>query len=232
MSNIIAINAESRNDVGKQVAKRIRKENKIPAIIYGEKKDSIPISIEKADIKKIMRSKMGENTILKIKRDDIEVDAMLKDIQYDYLSDNIIHADFIRIDLKKKIEISVPIVLIGEPVGVAVEDGILDQVNREVDLRCLPHKIPSKIEINVEDLHIGNSLKFDSIELDEDVELVSSPTRVICNVQVKGAIEEEVEEEEEELEEGEEGEEGAETSDGDKKSDETSETKKEETKKE
>ncbi len=230
MSNIIAMNAESRNEVGKQVAKRIRKENKIPAIIYGENKDSIPISIELSDIKKIMKSEMGENTILKIKRDKIEVDAMLKDIQYDYLSNNIIHADFIRIDLKKKIEISVPIVLIGEPIGVRMEDGILDQVNREVDLRCLPHKIPSKIEINVEELHIGNSLKFDSIELGDDVELISSPTRVICAVQAKGAVEEEVEEEEE-LEEGEEGEEGAETSDTDKKPDETSEGNKDEDKK-
>ncbi len=231
MSNIIAMNAESRDEVGKQVAKRIRKENKIPAIIYGEKKDSIPISIEMADIKKIMKSEMGENTILRIKRDKIEVDAMLKDIQYDYLSDKIIHADFIRIDLKKKIEVSVPIVLIGEPIGVRMEDGILDQVNREVDLRCLPHKIPSKIEINVEDLHIGHSLKFEIIELEEDVELVSSPTRVICAVQVKGAVEEEVEEEEE-LEEGEEGEEAAETTDTDKKPADSSEEKKEEDKKE
>lgn len=231
MENIIAVNAESRNEVGKQVAKRIRRERKIPAIIYGEKKESIPISIDLDTIKKIMKSEMGENTILKIKRDDIEVDAMLKDIQYDYLSDNIIHADFIRIDLKKKIEVSVPIILIGEPIGVRLEDGILDFVNREIDLRCLPHKIPSKIEINVEDLHVGHSLKFDIIELDEDVELISRPERVICNVAQKGAVEEEVEEEEE-GEEGEEGEAAAESSDTDKKSDGSSEEKKEEKKEE
>jgi len=231
MANIITMKAQSRNEVGKQVAKRIRKENKIPAIIYGEKKDSIPISIDMQDIKRIMKSEMGENTILKIQRDDIEVDAMLKDLQYDYLSDNIIHADFIRIDLKKKIEVSVPIVLVGEPVGVRLEDGILDQVNREVDLRCLPHKIPSKIEINVEDLHVGNSLKFEIIELEEDVELVSRPERVICAVAQKGA-EEVVEEEEEEGLEVEEGEEGAEGTDAEKKPEDAAEDKKEEDKKE
>lgn len=236
MENIIAIKAESRNEVGKQVAKRIRRENKIPAIIYGGKKDSIPISIDMDDIKTILKSKMGENTILKIKRDKIEVDAMLKDLQYDYLSDKVIHADFIRIDLKKKIEVSVPIILVGEPIGVRLEEGILDHVNREIDLRCLPHKIPSKIEIDVNDLHIGNSLKFEIIELDDDVELVSSPTRVICTVAVKGAAEEEVvEEEEEEGEEGVEGEEGEEGKDGEaaekKPSDSTGEEKKAEDKK-
>ncbi len=214
MENIIEVKAESRNEVGKQVAKRIRRENKIPAIIYGENKDSIPISINMDDIKIILKSKMGENTILKIKRDKIEVDAMLKDLQYDYLSDKVIHADFIRIDLKKKIEVSVPIILIGEPIGVRLEEGILDHVNREIDLRCLPHKIPSKIEIDVTDLHIGNSLKFDIIEFDDDVDLVSSPTRVICTVAVKGAVEEEVVEEEEEGEEGVEGEEGEEGEEG------------------
>lgn len=218
MENIITVNADSRNEVGKQVAKRIRKERKIPAIIYGGKKDSIPISIELDDIKKILKSKMGENTILKIKRDKIEVDAMLKDLQYDYLSNNVIHVDFIRIDLKEKIDVSVPIILIGEPIGVELEEGMLDFVNREVDLRCLPHKIPSKIEINVSDLHVGHSLKFDIIELDEDVELLSSPGRVICSVSTKSAAEEEVEEEEEEGEEDME-----ETSDSEKKTDEASE---------
>ncbi len=212
MENIMAVNAESRNEVGKQIAKKLRKNNKIPAIIYGEKKDSIPISIELKEIKKILKSAMGENTILKIKRDKIEVDAMLKEVQYDYLSDNIIHADFIRIDLKKKIDVNVPIVLLGEPIGVRIEDGILDFVNREIELRCLPTKIPNKIEIDISELHVGHSLKFDIIELEEEVELLSSPGRVICAVSQKGAIEE-VEEEEEELE-GEEGVEEGETTEG------------------
>jgi len=225
MENIIAVNAESRNEVGKQVAKRIRKENKIPAIIYGEKKDSIPISINLDDIKRILKSEMGENTILRIKRDEIEVDAMLKDVQYDYLSSKVIHADFIRIDLKKKIEVNVPIVLVGEPIGVRMEDGILDFVNREIHLRCLPHKIPSKIEIDVSELHIGSSLKFDIIKLDDDVELLSKPERVICNVAAKGVAEEEAEEE---VEEGEEGEEAGEDTASDSKPEESGEDKTEE----
>jgi len=205
MKNIVEVKAQSRDNVGKQVAKRIRREGKIPAIIYGEKKDSIPISIDLEYVKKILKAEMGENTILKIKRDKVEVDAMLKNVQYDYLSSTIIHADFIRIDLKKKIDISVPIILVGEPIGVRIEDGILDFVNREVDIRCLPANIPSKFEIDVTDIHVGNSLKFEIIELDEDAELLSSPGRVICAVSLKGSAEEEEVAEEEELEEGEEG---------------------------
>ncbi len=204
MENIMEVKAESRNEVGKQIAKKLRHDGKIPAIIYGEKKDSIPISLSLKDIKEILKSEMGENTILRIHRDNIKVDAMLKEIQYDYLSTTIIHADFIRIDLKKKVIVNVPIVLTGEPIGVRLEEGILDFVNREIEVRCLPTRIPDKIEVDVAELHTGNSLKMEILEFDEDIEIITDRKRVICAVNVKGSAEEEVVEEEEEVIEGEE----------------------------
>lgn len=228
MENIISINAESRKEVGKKISKRLRKEGKIPAIIYGENKESIPISLTLSDVKDILKSEMGENTLLRIQRDDIQVDAMLKEIQYDYLSTTIIHADFIRIDLNKTINVNVPIILIGDPIGVRVEDGILDFISREIEVKCMPTKIPEKFELDISELHIGNSLKVNSLIIDEDVELESDPNLVICAVSVKGAAEvEEVEEEIEEVEEGEEGEEDK-TSEGESESKKSEETKKEE----
>jgi large subunit ribosomal protein L25 len=224
MENIMSVNAESRKEVGKQIAKRLRREGKIPAIIYGENIESIPISLTLSDIKNILKSEMGENTILRIHRDDMQVDAMLKEVQYDYLSTNIIHADFIRIDLNKTIDVNVPILLTGEPIGVRVEDGILDFVRREVELRCMPTKIPEKIEVDVSELHIGHSLKIGSLEIDKDLELISDPNLVVCAVSVKGAAEVE-EVEEEELEEGVEGEEG-ETTEGEEGTEKKEEEKK------
>ena len=204
----MTIKAESRKEVGKKIAKKIRKQGKVPAIIYGGERESIPISILMTDLKEILKSEKKGNTILRIHRDNIQVDAMLKEIQYDYLSDNIIHVDFIRVDLNKPIVVSVPIVIKGESIGVKVEDGIFDFVTREVKLSCIPAKIPKEIEVDVSELHIGHSIKVESLQFGEDIQLISDPSSVICSVTVKGKVEEVVEEVvEEEAEEGEEGEE-------------------------
>ena len=176
MENITNIKAESRNEVGKQIARRLRKEGKIPAIIYGGKKESIPISILLNDVKTILKADKGENTVLKIQRDDIEVDAMLKDVQHDYLSDKIIHADFIRI-------------------GVKLEDGVFDFITREIEIRCLPTKIPKEYIVDISQLHSGHSIKAEDLDLGEDIRLMSDPHRVICAVLTRAKKEEVIEEE-------------------------------------
>lgn len=199
MENFISIKAESREEVGKRISKQLRRQGKIPAIIYGEKKESIPISISLIELKRILKAEKGENTVLKIHRDNIEVDAMLKELQYDYLSDHVIHADFLRIDLDKPITVLVPIEHKGEPIGVKLEDGIFDFVTRELHVKCLATKIPKEIVVDVSGLHAGHSLKVEDLELGEEVQLISDPNRVICAVTVKTkeAIAEEVEAEEE-----------------------------------
>lgn len=197
MQNVMTLKAESRTEVGKQVAKKLRKQGRIPAIIYGEKKDSIPISLDINDVKTILKSEMGENAVLRIHRDDIQVDAMVKEIQLDYLSDNVIHLDLIRIDLNKKVTIAVPVKVNGVPVGVKVEGGLFDFMTREVRVRCLPTQIPTEFAIDVSEMHAGQSIKAEDLELEEDIKLVSAHNAVICAVSLKGAEEEEAEEEEE-----------------------------------
>jgi large subunit ribosomal protein L25 len=196
MQNIMNINAESRKEVGKKISKRLRNQGKIPAIIYGGDKESIPISLLLSDIKLILKAEMGENTILRIHRDDIKVDAILKKTQYDHLSDKIIHVDFIRIDLTKPIEVNVPVVIKGESVGIKLEEGIFDFVNRELKIRSIPDKIPKAIEVDISDLHVGHSIKIEELELADDIEFLSDLQTVICSVSAKGMVEEEVVEEE------------------------------------
>ncbi len=213
MQNIMNVNAESRKEVGKKISKKLRNQGKIPAIIYGGDREAIPISLLLSDLKLILKTEMGENTILRIHRDDIKVDAMLKKIQLDHLSEKIIHADFIRIDLTKPIEVNVPVVIKGESVGVKLEEGIFDFVNRELKVWSVPDKIPKAIEVDISDLHVGHSIKVEELELAEDIEFLSDPQTVICAVSAKGMVEEEevVEEEVEEEAEAAEGE--AETKD-------------------
>ena len=198
MQDLTRIKAESRQEVGKKIAKNLRKQGKIPAIIYGENKKSIPISISMDEVKKILKTEKGENTVLKIQRDDIEVDAMLKEVQYDYLCDHIIHADFLRIDLEKPVIARVPILVKGEPIGVRLEDGIFDFMTREIQVKCLPTKIPQNFEIEVSGLHSGNSIKAEDLTIDEEIKVLSDPHQVICAVTTKIKAEEEEEKPEEE----------------------------------
>lgn len=227
MENIMNVNAESRQEVGKKISKKLRKDGRVPAIIYGGEKESIPISLLLSDVKQILKARMGENTILRIHRDDLKVDAMLKQIQYDYLSDSIIHVDFIRIDLTKPIEVKVPVEISGESIGVRLEDGVFDFVNRELKIWSIPDKIPRAIEVDVTDLHVGHSIKVDDLNLGEEIEFLSDPQTVICSVSVKGMVEEEVVEEEVEEEiEGEEGEGEGEAKEKDEKTGTKEESKK------
>ncbi len=206
MQDLVNFKAESRNSVGKKIAKKIRREGKIPAIIYGDGKEPIPISINVKDVLSVLKMEKKQNTILRIHRDDIQVDAMLKEIQYDYLSDNILHADFFRLDLNKEIEVSIPITIVGESIGVRVEDGVFDFVTRDIRVKALPTLIPTNFEIDVTELHSGNSIKVENIEEDENVKILTDKQIVICAVVVKGAEEEEeVEEDEEETVEAAEG---------------------------
>lgn len=185
MEKVMTLNAESRNEVGKKISKKLRREGRIPAIIYGEQKESIPISIASADLKVILKSETGENTVLRIHRDDIQVDAMLKELQYDYLSDHIIHADLIRIDLTKRVNINVPIRITGVPMGVKTEGGFFDFMTREIKLRCLPTQIPREFVLDVTGLHAGDSIKAEDIEMPEGSKILTDPHAVICSVEMK-----------------------------------------------
>lgn len=204
MENVITLNAEPRQEVGKKIAKKLRKQGRIPAIIYGEHKESIPISLNTADIKAILKSDTGENTVLRIQRENIQVDAMLKEIQYDHLSDQIVHADLVRIDLNKSVNVHVPITITGEPIGVKVDGGIFDFMTRELRVRCLPTRIPKEFVIDVSGLHSGHSIKVEDIEVGEGVKMMSDLHTVICAVSIKGGAEEVAEEAEGEAAEAEE----------------------------
>jgi len=186
MENLITINAELREEISKKACKGLRAQGKIPAIVYGITAESIPISVELGDIKNIMKSEKKENSILRILQSNkAKFDAMIKEIQYDYLSDHIIHVDFIRIDLNKLLEVEVPIVLFGEAIGVKTEDGLLEFISRTVHVRCLPTQIPKEIRIDVSALHIGQSIKVETLVKTDDYQVISPANTVICAVAAK-----------------------------------------------
>jgi len=190
----MTVKAEARESVGKNAARRIRSEGRVPAILYGPKTKNIPLVLSKQDIFSILKSERGENTIFKVAFDSKKKNVMIKDYQLDVISDELLHVDLIEIAMREVIEVTVQIVLTGEAVGVKSEGGFVDFQNREVEIKCLPKDIPDQIKVDISDLHLNQSIKIEDLEPPENVEFITDPKTVIAHVMLPE--EEEIEEEE------------------------------------
>jgi len=200
------IKGEKRKAFGKNASRAIRREGNVPAIFYGARTASVPLIVSKKEIIEILKSETGENTIFKISFNSESQDAMIKDLQVDPVTDEILHVDLYQIAMDKAIRVSVPIVTVGEAVGVKSEGGFIDFINREIEIECLPKDIPEHIEIDVSSLHVHQSVKIEDISPPEGVEVITEPDTVLILIDIphKEEIVEEVEEEEEVIAEGEE----------------------------
>jgi large subunit ribosomal protein L25 len=194
------IKADKRGDFGKNPARRMRREGKIPVILYGPSVENTALVMEKRDIFEILKSESGDNTVFKVSFDSKTSDVMIKEIQKDPVTDEILHADLIQIAMDKAIRVSVPIVSVGEAIGVKAEGGFVDFVTREVEIECLPKDIPDQIEIDISGLHLNQSLQVEDIVSPEGAEILSDPNTVIVHIETPMAEEEVVEEEVEEEE--------------------------------
>ncbi len=194
------IKAEKREIFGKNASRRLRREGMIPAILYGADAANVPLTLKKKDVFMILRSDTGENTVFQVSFDSERRDVMIKELQRDPVSDEIIHADFVHVAMDKTVRVSVPVVSVGEAVGVKTEGGFVDFITREVEIECLPKDIPENIEIDISGLHLRQSLKAGEITLPEGLELITSPDTIMVLIEVPLKEEEiEVEEEEEEV---------------------------------
>lgn len=195
----IKIKGEVREFFGKNASRRVRREGKVPANLYGIAAENVSLVLDKKDIFEILRSEAGENTIFKISYDSKTQDVMIKEVQTNPANDELLHVDLILITMDKEIRVTVPFVLTGEAVGVKTEGGFVDFVTREVELECLPKAIPEHIEVDISALHLHQSIKVEEISLPEGAKWVSDPETVIAMIHAQAK--EEVVVEEEELEE-------------------------------
>jgi large subunit ribosomal protein L25 len=156
-----AVTAKPREGkFNKNAARRVRVAGKIPAVIYGAGQESVAIELDPKQILRILHSETGHNTIF-----DVDIaghglaKAMIVDWQYEPIRDTLLHIDLKRIALDKTMRVSVRVVLVGVPVGVKNEGGILDQIMREVEIECLPGEIPSHIDVDVTNLSIHDAVR-------------------------------------------------------------------------
>lgn len=143
----------------KNAARRVRVQGKIPAVVYGAQEPSVAVEVDPKQILRILHSDAGHNSIFDLEIGSSKSKAMIVDWQYEPIKGSLLHIDLKRIALDKAIRVEVPIQLIGIPVGVKTQGGILDQVLREVELECLPTDIPSHIDVDVSELAFGDVLR-------------------------------------------------------------------------
>ncbi|NKB87347.1 MAG: 50S ribosomal protein L25 [Acidobacteria bacterium] len=199
MKDALVLEVELREPGSSNEAKRLRREGLIPAVLYGSDRDPRTISVSPRTVVEILRSDAGQNSILNLKvADGAEQTALIHDYQVDPVSHKLLHADFKRIAMDVEVEVEVPLEVIGEAPGVKVDKGILDQILRELSIRCLPGAIPDEFQVDVSELGINESVHVSDLEIPEGVELLTDPESTIVLV-APPAAEEEVETEDEDL---------------------------------
>ena len=183
MRKDITVTAQVRTSRGKNEAHRTRRAGLIPAVVYGAFQDPVSVAVNPREINRIIRSNTGYNTIFTLSVEGGEsTPVMVVDQQVDPIKGTLLHADLKRIDLTKRIRVTVPVHTEGEPMGVKVQGGLLEVVTRAIDIECLPDEIPESFTVNVSELAIGQSQRAGNVALSGSMKLVSAPDTVIAHI--------------------------------------------------
>lgn len=183
----IKLDVQIRNEKGRRRVKSIRANDFVPAVVYGEKKDPTTIQVDRRKYEKIMRSHQGQSVVFHI--NVLEGDKKLRDYsaivreeQVHPLSENLMHLDFQRISLKKELEVQIQVICVGEAIGVKRDGGSLDQPLHELDVVCLPTNIPEKIEVDVSELEIGDTIHVSDLKMPTAVRTNQDPETMVASV--------------------------------------------------
>ena len=203
------LRAEKREQTGSRPARRMRREGRIPAIVYGTKLETLSISVDSRELNTTLRTEAGLNALINVVVDGgSEVLTVAREIQRDPVRGDITHVDLIEVSLDTEIEAEVLIEYLGTPAGVREEDGFVESIENTVMILALPTAIPSAIEVDISELGIYDTLKVADLPAIEGVTYTTDVDRPLVTVLPPAVEEEPVVEllEGEELEEGEEGE--------------------------
>jgi len=206
------LNVSRRTQFGSRVSRRLRRQGSVPAVIYGRGGDEVNLTVDRKEF----MDEIGYTRAISMIQLDLDGDvstAIVKDIQWDVLTDQPVHIDFLRVSPDQMVTVPVPVHLMGKPEGVNM-GGVLEQVLNEIEVSVRASAIPAKVEVDVTGMLLADSLHVADLELDEGVTPQTPLTSVVATVVAPTEVVEEEEEEEEELLEGEELPEGEEPVEG------------------
>jgi len=196
------INAETRNDTGKGASRRLRRAGKIPGVLYGSKKDPVPVQFNQNEMKKHLEQETFYSHVLTLNLDGSSEKVVIKDLQRHPYKPQVLHLDFLRIDESERLTMRVPIHFVNEEkcVGVKLEGAVISHLMTELEIVCLPKDLPEYIEIDLADMHVGTTLHLSDLKVPAGVEISAlvhggDASQPIVSVHVQRGITETGEEE-------------------------------------
>jgi large subunit ribosomal protein L25 len=179
----ITIKATRREGRGKNDARRARRAGLVPITVYGGGGETVAAAAPLGELAAVLRSEAGRNSIITLDVEGVGAsEVMFHDRQIDPVRGRLVHADFQRLVKGQKIEVTVPLHLVGEPVGVREEEGVLEQIMREVEIRCEPREIPDAIDVDVSNLGVHDVLHVSDIPVAENIEILNDADSVVATV--------------------------------------------------
>src|SRR5215213_6377353 len=178
------LEATTRDTFGKNEARRTRREGKVPAVLYGgDGKEATAIAVPPKALLKILHSEAGQNTLISLKMPGAgDTRVLVKDFQLDPVTHQVLHADFYRVALDKEIQVTIPVMVKGEPKGVKQQGGILEFVRREIEISCLPLDIPEHVEVDVSELMLHQGIRLREVATDPKWKAITELDAMLVHV--------------------------------------------------
>jgi large subunit ribosomal protein L25 len=178
----VTLTAEKRDRSGKSAARSLRRSGRVPAVVYGHGDETRSLSVNTHELQKLLSSISVENTIISLQiKDGESTQALIREVQYHPTRSEVLHLDLYQIHAGEKINLTIPVRLHGNPVGVRDEGGVLQQVLHELNVECLPRDIPEGFDIDVDGLAIGDSVHIRDVSV-ANVKILNDEDLTICSV--------------------------------------------------
>lgn len=184
------LSATARESTGKGAARSLRRDGRLPAIIYGHAREPLSLSVPEREFERLLEKFAAENTVIELQIDGSMSRTLIREIQRHPVRRNVLHVDFLELVAGERVVVSIPIVLQGIPDGVRQAGGILSQIMQELECRVDPLNMPSKIDVDVTNLTIGHSVHVSEMTIPEGVEVLDDPESTVAIVAAPKAEEE------------------------------------------
>lgn len=177
----VVVEVDPRTEKGKNAARRLRKAGKVPGIVYGMGRPPFSVAASPKRLEEILHLESGRNTIFKLALTGADQSraVMIRDLQRDPVTDQVVHVDFVRVDLEKAVTVKVPIRIVGLSIGVKNEGGVVEFVTRHVEVECLPEDIPEHFDVDVTELHISQHLSVSDLTVGPKVKLLEEADTIV-----------------------------------------------------
>ncbi len=200
MQQQIELEVAERPERGKNAARRLRAGGRVPAVLYGLGQESRSLAVDAKAMTRVLAEPAGHNRIFSLRSNGTQDHAMAVDYQIDPVHHSLLHVDLMRIDLSKKVRVSVPVQSVGTAFGVKNQGGFEEMVNRQVHIRCLPLDIPERVDLDVTALRVGEAIRARDVPASDKYELADDERKLLVHIMASRASDVVEDEESEEAE--------------------------------